>query len=485
VASYIEDLPESRFTDATILRMYRLVDSGKTDKHLQDIAYGIVNRAMRGQWKNYKGEVERLFGWVKSNVDYRRDPHDVELLQDPIATISRRRGDCDDLAILLGAFCEILGNPCRFVTVSTRPDGAPSHVYSECFVGGRWEPMDASVQWSTVGWAPQAGIKNKKIWGRDAVGLAGYEERPRVEGLGMHSSMPNGWTDDGYNTSPGGDWEGGFASRMFRVKPPGIPDDISNTFAPGIPGAQVDPNRIIPSDLVSGNADDRRTLRSSDPTKPYPTEFPITSSPNPGADDYTLPRKDVPMPFDPNVWNPSGPSWSEDYTAMNPDGLGDASLNERSLDRQMLGELGDDYANLPPAQRAAARAEYRRQLAVAKRAANAAIAAKHAETHAARHATRLPPTANIRHEHYPSLIHGMNGMGSLVDDLAAKAKELLAAGAVKTVEQAAAVVTGKALPPVPPSTLTRILPSAEGPGLLLPGIAVAAVLYVVSQKGRR
>ncbi len=41
--SLLEDLPEQAFTDATIKRMFELVNRAKTDAAFQKLIYGAVN----------------------------------------------------------------------------------------------------------------------------------------------------------------------------------------------------------------------------------------------------------------------------------------------------------------------------------------------------------------------------------------------------------------------------------------------------------
>jgi len=186
-SSTLEDIPAARFTSATIRRMYDLVDKAKVDAQFQKLIYGVVNHSMHGRWKDYAGEIKTIFDWVKRTVDYRRDPVGVELLQDVWATLDRARGDCDDFGILLAAASEILGAQARFVTVSTRPDGEPSHVYVVAHVGGKWTGLDAIVPASYPGWEPPQ-VTNRKVWSRGDVGLSG--EPVELEGLGMYAARP-------------------------------------------------------------------------------------------------------------------------------------------------------------------------------------------------------------------------------------------------------------------------------------------------------
>lgn len=287
--SVLENLPEAKFTDATVKRMYRLVEKAKTDEKFQKLVYGIVGAAMPGQWKDYRRELSVILDWFKRNVDYRRDPYGVELLQDVWASMDRRRADCDDASIWLCAAAEILGSPCRIVTVSTRPDKDPSHVYIEALVGGNWSGMDATVPASYVGWSPTQ-ITDKKVWTRKELGLPG-DELGFVEGLGMSH-------ENGYGTN-------GFKPSAWPVDlTPGIPNDISKTWASPNPGDTMISRRRIDRAPIANVSD-----RSSSPRPGggvYNPALPITSMPTPRELWWGAPRNSVPK-----VINPRKAWWGE------------------------------------------------------------------------------------------------------------------------------------------------------------------------------
>lgn len=453
--SNLEDIAEARITDRTIRKMYKFIDAAKTDEKFQKLVYSVLNTRMRGEWKQYRREAEVLLQWVKQAVDYRRDPVNVELVQDVWATLDRRRADCDDFVVLLGGSLETTGTPVRIVTVSTRPDKQPSHVYLEAYLDGRWEPMDAIIQWSTVGWRPTDGVTDKKVWTRKDVGLSGYEENPDmsgffaglgeflnklfskprpINGLGMHSSMPDGWTDDRYNTRGGGPWEGGFAERMYVVPMPGIPNDVSETFAPGIPGTAIIAKRIAePTKYVNSVADDHTTLRADDPTIPYPQKLPIESWRTPQELDYSAQRSRIPMRFNPDAWTGRVEDWTLSPSYMMPQQT--VSLEEKMIDIAGLGRYGRNGA-----------------------------------------------LAHVTPSWDDYTMAGYTGMGSFFDDLVAKAKALVEGG-IATVQGAAAMVTGGAKP-VPTMAPP---PSGKLPGWVVPAgvVAVVAVIgYTMMGRGR-
>ena len=331
--AFLEDIPEARFTESTIRRMFELVDKAKTDEKFQKLIYGIVNKSMRGNWKDYRREVEVLLEWFKKRHDYRRDPHNVELLQDVWATLDRRRFDCDDATIFMCSGSEILGAPCRIVTVSTRENREPSHVYIQAFLEGSWQGIDAIMPWSTVGWEPTDGITARKIWTRRDVGLAGYEE-PAMEGLGrmryLENSNPEGWTDDRYNVGPRKNYEGGFAQRMSVVNPTGIPNDGSDTFAPGMPGSAVIPNRRTPSSLILSLADGKRLPLPGDIEL---SRYPIISHETPGQLWTLMPGNKMPLDFNKDQWTGEVPVNQSvvDYTLPQPYASGDEIVDLAGL----------------------------------------------------------------------------------------------------------------------------------------------------------
>lgn len=76
---------------------------------------------------------------------YRADPKGTEWVQRPMATIKGLSPfrDCDDRAIVVGAWAELAGLPFRFVAVGHLP-GKPFHVFCEVQMDGQWFVADAT-----------------------------------------------------------------------------------------------------------------------------------------------------------------------------------------------------------------------------------------------------------------------------------------------------------------------------------------------------
>lgn len=288
--------------------MYQLVDRGKTDAEFQKLIRQVLNARLPHEAKNYRREAEVLLDWVKETVRYTRDPVDVELLQDVWATLDRQTGDCDDEIVLVAAALESVGTPVRFVTISTRLDREPSHVYCEAFIDGRWEPLDPIVPSSTVGWRPQDGVTALKVWKRQDVGARMGDETP-IEGLGM---MGNGQR------------EGGFAHDMWAFLERGTVTNAGHSWAHGEPGSAFIPPEALTDRLVRDVADQKPMFQPEDASAVYPYEYPVSDIRGAGQRKSTVPRRDVPINFNPDdVIQYPPPVWRPEVAAMYPRPLAD------------------------------------------------------------------------------------------------------------------------------------------------------------------
>ena len=148
-------------TLATVNHIGRLTKQGAKDFCVRQTAINIF-RAYCVRPKNYLGEITALFDWVRRNVRYTRDIFKVELLHSARRILELRAGDCDDMAIVLGAMLESTGHPVRLVIVGRdlKRKNRFSHIYLETLYKDRWLALDATMN-KPAGWAPPA--PNKKI----------------------------------------------------------------------------------------------------------------------------------------------------------------------------------------------------------------------------------------------------------------------------------------------------------------------------------
>jgi transglutaminase-like putative cysteine protease len=127
----------------TLKIMSALARDGKKKLPIRLAAMAVVQDLQQRDWA---GEVQSLFNFVRDRIRFVGDINRVETLQDPARTLQLRAGDCDDKSTLLAAMLESIGHPARFHAVGFRP-GKFSHVYVETIVGRRWLGLDPTEPW--------------------------------------------------------------------------------------------------------------------------------------------------------------------------------------------------------------------------------------------------------------------------------------------------------------------------------------------------
>lgn len=129
--------------------MASLASQAKTTIPIRELALSILG-AVPG--KDFHGEIDRIYRWVRDNIRYTRDVRGVETVQTPEKTLQYKQGDCDDQVTLLSALLESVGVRTRFKAVGFRP-GHFQHVYLEATNGGKWIALDPTES-VEAGWEP-------------------------------------------------------------------------------------------------------------------------------------------------------------------------------------------------------------------------------------------------------------------------------------------------------------------------------------------
>jgi hypothetical protein len=121
--------------------MRRLVDIYRRDPTVLQtarqimISYGVPR-------DDTEAEIRALYWFLSEHIRYTKDPVDVEMLQDPLVTLSIRNADCDDLAVLAASLAESIGIPARFVLFAKRKGLIPHHIFVELQTKKGWIAID-------------------------------------------------------------------------------------------------------------------------------------------------------------------------------------------------------------------------------------------------------------------------------------------------------------------------------------------------------
>lgn len=172
-------------TAQTIRAMRRLIEQGKKDPRIHELAARIIAHCPPEYTP--AGEISAarsIFDWGLANVRYTPDVTGKETLHAAWDVARLGIGDCDDFTVLFCSLLETIGKQTRIVTISSHPDAPKqfSHVFPEVLVQGRWIPIDAARSRAAFAKGPEHYFRRRE-WSSssdeytDVAGLNGYTPR--------------------------------------------------------------------------------------------------------------------------------------------------------------------------------------------------------------------------------------------------------------------------------------------------------------------
>lgn len=136
-------------TNQTLDWMAFLVRRDAKDLKLRSFAQSLI-RNCNGH--DFFCEIESLFAYARDQITYRRDPVEVEWVQDAKRTIFLfGSGDCDDKVTALATLLATTGHRARFVVLGRTRDKY-THVYLEVLTSRGWLPLDPTPEHAPPGW---------------------------------------------------------------------------------------------------------------------------------------------------------------------------------------------------------------------------------------------------------------------------------------------------------------------------------------------
>ena len=153
-------------TRQTLAHMARIVRGGAGSLPLRQHALRIVAQC---GGHDFACEVRALFHYCRDSITYRRDPVEVEWVQDALRTcFTFGSGDCDDKIVCLATLLACLGHRSRFVVIGPN-EHKYTHVYLEVMQGSRWVPLDPTPEQAPAGWQARATQRAiYEIWPNDS-----------------------------------------------------------------------------------------------------------------------------------------------------------------------------------------------------------------------------------------------------------------------------------------------------------------------------
>lgn len=149
-------------TAATIAAMRQLIDEGKKDPVVYELARSILRKARVAAF-DLAGEARAIYESVRRNLRFTRDIRGKETLHSARELVRLRMGDCDDYTILMCSLLESVGLRTHITTVATdeRDPGTFTHVFPEVYLNGRWVAVDAARKKPAFGKAPRSSFRTR------------------------------------------------------------------------------------------------------------------------------------------------------------------------------------------------------------------------------------------------------------------------------------------------------------------------------------
>jgi len=138
--------------------MKRLTRQGKKSGIIRNKALELVRYVPAKDWP---GQVNAIFEFVRDRIRYVRDIRGVETVAFAERVLEQGQGDCDDEAVLLGSLLESVGHPTRFMAVGFSP-GKLSHVFTQTLIGRKWISLDPTEP-VAMGWEPKGIVERLSI----------------------------------------------------------------------------------------------------------------------------------------------------------------------------------------------------------------------------------------------------------------------------------------------------------------------------------
>jgi len=175
-----------RGVEQTVRAMRRLIEQGKKDPVIRELAARIITTANIPAF-DFTGEARAVFEWVRQNLRFTRDVYGVETLQAAREIVRLGIGDCDDFTVLICSLLGTIGHKTRIVTISKPEDEKNfSHVFPQDYLQGVWITLDAARLSPAFGKDPE-NVDRVRVWAissddfRDVQGLL---NGPRLAGPG-------------------------------------------------------------------------------------------------------------------------------------------------------------------------------------------------------------------------------------------------------------------------------------------------------------
>lgn len=142
------------------------IDESAQDPWIRSVALELVRGTPQHGPEMEEAEVQRIFWFVKNNIEYRGDPRDRDLYASARRTLTVRGGDCDCHSVLVDSLLTNLGYLVGAKVIS--PDNQAWHIYPVVGIHSKEQPsvyvaLDTTQTEAFPGWEPDPYYRKHEI----------------------------------------------------------------------------------------------------------------------------------------------------------------------------------------------------------------------------------------------------------------------------------------------------------------------------------
>ncbi len=148
----VETIPHGKpGLDFKMRRIRELVTAAKQDPRFRSRVVSILSGVPA---YDQRGEIRRVYNFVRKHIRYTKDPAGVEFFQAPQLLLQPgAAGDCDDQVLLASAMLETIGYRTRYRVGAQLPERY-AHIWLDVRGPDGWQPLELTKRTATLGFDP-------------------------------------------------------------------------------------------------------------------------------------------------------------------------------------------------------------------------------------------------------------------------------------------------------------------------------------------
>lgn len=128
-------------TPTKIREVREAIKQARVNPEIRNLALRIIGGT---QERDYRGQVQGIYRWMRQNIRFVRDPLHVDVLYRPLQLLESGAGDCEDHVTLMCSLANAVGIPAKLRVIS-RDGENYTHIYGIYKTNSVYTPADTTA----------------------------------------------------------------------------------------------------------------------------------------------------------------------------------------------------------------------------------------------------------------------------------------------------------------------------------------------------